>query len=73
MTNDLQNQYLYDAEGRVCAVQGPSVAGVTPMTGYLYDAEGRRVGKGTITQWNCNTDTNGRNSCDHVETVRRSA
>jgi RHS repeat-associated protein len=59
MTNDLQNQYLYDAEGRVCAVQGPSVAGVTPMTGYLYDAEGRRVGKGTITQWNCNTDSNG--------------
>jgi hypothetical protein len=52
-------QYLYDAEGRVCAVetlQGPFY----PM-GYLYDAEGRRVAKGKLSQFSCNLnpDTNG--------------
>jgi RHS repeat-associated protein len=59
MTSDLQNTYLYDAEGRICAVKEPPVAGVTTMVGYLYDAEGNRIGKGSIQQWNCNTDTNG--------------
>jgi RHS repeat-associated protein len=29
------------------------------MVGYLYDAEGNRIGKGSIQQWNCNSDTNG--------------
>ena len=48
------NQFLYDAEGRICAV---SALGV--MTGYLYDAEGNRVAKGSITSWSCNTATNG--------------
>ncbi len=44
---DGSNSYLYDAEGRVCAM------GVAPPTGgfveyqYIYDAEGRRVAKGT--------------------------
>lgn len=38
VTNDGANQYLYDAEHRVCAVN--SLGG---LTGYLYDAGGRRV------------------------------
>jgi len=60
MTNDLQNQYLYDAEGRVCAVQVPSAPSLpSRMIQYLYDAEGHRVGKGTITQWSCDSDNNG--------------
>ena len=51
------NQYLYDAEGRICAVQSLLMGGT--MTGYLYDAEGTRVAKGTISSWSCNTATNG--------------
>jgi YD repeat-containing protein len=41
VVNDGQNQYLYDAEGRLCAV-GNGYGG----TGYLYDAAGNRVAKG---------------------------
>src|ERR1039457_7049879 len=48
VTNDGVNQYLYDAEGRICAVSSPTVNGMTAMTGYLYDADGTRVAKGTI-------------------------
>lgn len=61
MTNDGRNVYLYDAEGRVCAVQAPPVISGMPivMQQYIYDAEGRRVAKGTISSWSCNTDTNG--------------
>jgi len=44
MLSDGSNQYLYDAEGRVCAV-----ASDTSVTGYIYDAEGARVAKGKIT------------------------
>jgi hypothetical protein len=49
--NDNANQYLYDAEGRICAVRNLTV-GV--MTGYIYDAGGTRVAKGSITAWSCN-------------------
>jgi RHS repeat-associated protein len=60
MKADLQNQYLYDAEGRVCAVQTPSAPSLpSQMFQYLYDAEGKRIGKGTITQWSCDSDNNG--------------
>ena len=53
------HQYLYDAEGRVCAVQGPGSGGTAGiMTGYIYDAEGRRVAKGTITTWSCDFSSN---------------
>jgi hypothetical protein len=60
VTNDGVNQYLYDAEGRICAVaSGPSLLGGAGMTQYLYDADGNRVAKGTINLWSCNTATNG--------------
>ena len=53
------NQYLFDAEGRICAVQSPVATGGWIMTGYVYDAEGQRVAKGTITAWNCDPSANG--------------
>lgn len=52
------NSYLYDGEGRVCAVQ-QSIDGTTMMTQYIYDAEGHRVAKGTISSWSCDTTSNG--------------
>jgi hypothetical protein len=45
---DGRNQYLYDAEGRICAVSGSY-----GMTGYLYDAAGNRVAKGTVRDLRC--------------------
>lgn len=60
LNNDGRNQYLYDAEGRVCAVQYQVQPGwPLTMMGYIYDAEGRRVAKGSISQWNCDMDNNG--------------
>jgi hypothetical protein len=67
VTQDNQNQYLYDAEGRVstprtktspwgprfCAVANTPISGMTTLTGYLYDAEGTRVAKGSIATWSC--------------------
>ena len=53
------NQYLYDGEGRLCAVESTPVAGYTTMTGYLYDATGNRVAKGTITTMSCDPTANG--------------
>lgn len=52
--NDGVNQYLYDAEGRICAV-----ANMPIMTGYIYGADGSRVAKGTISNWSCDPSTNG--------------
>ncbi len=53
------NQYLYDAEGRICAVSAlPGLGGFT-MTGYLYDADGIRVAKGLLTAWSCDPSQNG--------------
>ncbi len=46
--NDGVNKYVYDLDGRICAVT-PVVGGT--MTQYVYDAEGRRIAKGTITKW----------------------
>jgi len=57
--NDGVNQYLYDAEGRICAVAATPVAGITTYTGYLYDADGTRIAKGTITSWSCDPTKNG--------------
>lgn len=59
VTNDGQHQYLYDAEGRICAVY-TSVYGIGAfMTGYIYDAEGRRVSKGSITSFSCDPAISG--------------
>lgn len=44
-TTDAVNNYAYDGDGRLCAVQD-TISG--PIYGYLYDAEGHRVAKGKI-------------------------
>ena len=59
VTYDGANSYLYDGDGRVCAVASTPVPGLTVMTGYIYDAEGARVGKGSITTWSCDPAANG--------------
>jgi RHS repeat-associated protein len=56
--NDQVNQYLYDGEGRICAVE-MQVSGINVMTGYTYDASGRRVGKGSISSMSCDPTVNG--------------
>jgi YD repeat-containing protein len=43
--NDGHNQYLYDPEGRLCAVAYPNGTGGNYYEQYLYDASGARVGK----------------------------
>ena len=48
--NDSVNLYLYDAEGRVCAVYNGST-----ITGYLYNAFGQRVATGSLSSFACNT------------------
>ena len=52
VTNDGKNQYLYNANGQICAVEW-SYNGMTVMTGYIYDADGQRVAKGTISSMSC--------------------
>lgn len=56
VTVDNVNNYLYDGEGRICAVQNRTVG---TMVGYIYDAEGNRVSKGLITAWSCDPSQNG--------------
>ena len=48
---DNLNQYAYDGEGRLCAVQTGGNGG--PVTGYLYDASGTRVVKGSMSSFSC--------------------
>jgi len=52
---DSLNSYLYDAEGRLCAVKNSTGA----MTGYIYEAGGIRVAKGSLTSFSCNFSSNG--------------
>ena len=59
VTNDGVNTYLYDAEGRICAVSSTPATGYTTMTGYIYDASGQRVAKGTISTMSCDPSVNG--------------
>ena len=60
VTYDGINTYLYDGEGRICAVASPSVNGMTTMTGYLYDADGTRIAKGSIQNMtSCDPAVNG--------------
>jgi RHS repeat-associated protein len=47
------NQYLYDGEGRICAVKSEPVGSTYTLTGYIYDADGTRVAKGSLTQFTC--------------------
>jgi len=48
--NDGKNEYMYDAEGRLCAVAANAY--VSPSyTQYIYDAEGARVAKASLTSW----------------------
>ena len=59
---DSNYDYLYDAEGRICAVYGSPLginSGMATMTGYIYDADGTRVSKGTITAWSCDPSLSG--------------
>jgi RHS repeat-associated protein len=66
VTNDGVNAYVYDAEGRLCAVQSQSVPGA-PMTGYIYNGAGARVAKGSITVMSCDPTTNGfKSEVDYV-------
>ena len=58
---DGSNNYVYDDEGRLCAVR-TSLTGA--WTGYLYDAAGNRVAKGSLSSYlipsnACNPDLNG--------------
>lgn len=48
------NYYLYDGEGRICAVKNTAMG---TMTQYIYDADGNRVSKGTITTFSCDSAT----------------
>jgi len=50
MTYDGLNSYLYDAEGRICAVKN-STGG---LTGYVYDAAGIRVARLGLRGLSCN-------------------
>ena len=49
VTQDNLNWYLYDAEGRICAVENRVVG---TIAGYLYNAEGNRIGKGLLQNMN---------------------
>jgi RHS repeat-associated protein len=55
VTYDGLNHYLYDAEGRLCAVE-QYVGG---LIGYFYNAQGTRVAKGTLASFSCDDSTNG--------------
>ncbi|WP_164981467.1 RHS repeat-associated core domain-containing protein [Silvibacterium dinghuense] len=54
LTQDVQNRYLYDGQGRLCAVSSSS-----GITEYIYDPEGNRVAKGTASSFNCEFSANG--------------
>jgi RHS repeat-associated protein len=51
---DNVNTYIYDGEGRVCAVKHEPAPGTYTMTAYVYDADGNRVAKGTLASWPSN-------------------
>jgi len=49
--NDGVAQYLYNADGQICAVQ--QLAPDALVYGYIYDASGRRVAKGRLQTFSC--------------------
>jgi RHS repeat-associated protein len=56
VTYDLVNNYLYDPEGRLCAVSYFNGLGTEYML-YLYDGEGRRVAKVNNPTFSCTLGT----------------
>jgi RHS repeat-associated protein len=57
LLSDGTNNYLYDAENRICAVEQASGGA---QVGYLYAPDGTRMGKGTITStFSCDVTKNG--------------
>ena len=56
MLNDTTNQYIYDGEGRICAVRS-LISGA--IYGYVYDGNGDRIAKGTLSSFSCNLSSNG--------------
>ncbi len=57
VTEDNQNQYLYNGDGQPCAVKNMYTGA---MIGYVYGADGTRVSTGTITSWgSCDPSVNG--------------
>ena len=58
--SDGTNNYLYDAENRVCAVQEIATGGGGSVTGYLYAPDGARMGKNVnLTSFSCDMTKNG--------------
>ena len=56
VTQDSRNAYLYDPEGRLCAVEAKPIGSAT-CTKYLYDAEGQRVAKDAGASPSCGAPT----------------
>jgi RHS repeat-associated protein len=57
LLSDGTNNYLYDAENRLCAVQQATTGG--DMIGYVYAANGPRLGRGNLTSFSCDVTKNG--------------
>jgi len=55
LVQDTLNNYIYDAQGRLCAVQNRLSSAATQ---YVYDAAGNRVAKGTLSGINWPTSGN---------------
>ncbi len=57
VTQDNQNQYLYNGDGQLCAVKSLMFG---TMVGYIYGADGTRLSTGTISSWgSCDPSVNG--------------
>ena len=56
LLSDGTNNYLYDAENRVCAVKQLTSGG---LIGYVYAANGPRLGKGNLTSFSRDVTKNG--------------
>ncbi len=54
---DGTNNYLYDGEGRLCAVQQAATGG--GLIGYLYAPDGYRLAKSNLTSFTCDMTKNG--------------
>jgi RHS repeat-associated protein len=57
---DEANNYLYDAENRICAVQQMATGSGGSVIGYLYAPDGTRLGKNVnLTSFSCDMTKNG--------------